>query len=44
MEKGFCRIATQNPNKDNIPSFEFNGLEAIAQTLFKSFNNDKSGD
>jgi hypothetical protein len=44
MEKGFCRIATQNPNKDNIPSFEFNGLEAIAQTLFKSFNNDKTGD
>ena len=44
MEKGFCRIATQNPNKDNIPSFVFDELESTAQILFKSFNSDKSGD
>lgn len=64
MTKGFCLIATQNPNKDNyankrqylsqsflshfqilkFPTFEFDELKAIALKLFKSFNNDKSGD
>ena len=27
-----------------FPSFEFDKLKVIAQILFKSFNNDKSGD